>query len=201
LISLAAHMLKVEAGRRRTTQAGQPQRLCSGLFLRATCQQKAIGHPEKKVAAGGLWTGTAKKRAASEQGRQAKHATKAFRNLRRLRVLTRPRGRRENASGSKAGPGDGVQTAGGPRCDKSTTSEGWRAPTAVLARGHGAPSMHRPAPALCRFMIAALRTSDRPRHSLSATAARDSGKMPTRGVQHTLPCRKLCRLMALSSKT
>ncbi|CAK0853169.1 unnamed protein product, partial [Prorocentrum cordatum] len=127
LISLAAHMLKVEAGRRRTTQAGQPQRLCSGLFLRATCQQKAIGHPEKKVAAGGLWTGTAKKRAASEQGRQAKHATKAFRNLRRLRVLT-------------------------------------------------------------RFMIAALRTSDRPRHSLSATAARDSGKMPTRGVQHTLPC-------------
>ncbi|CAK0853173.1 unnamed protein product, partial [Prorocentrum cordatum] len=53
----------------------------------------------------------------------------------------------------------------------------------------------------CRFMIAALRTSDRPRHSLSATAARDSGKMPTRGVQHTLPCRKLCRLMALSSKT
>ncbi|CAK0853181.1 unnamed protein product, partial [Prorocentrum cordatum] len=140
LISLAAHMLKVEAGRRRTTQAGQPQRLCSGLFLRATCQQKAIGHPEKKVAAGGLWTGTAKKRAASEQGRQAKHATKAFRNLRRLRVLT-------------------------------------------------------------RFMIAALRTSDRPRHSLSATAARDSGKMPTRGVQHTLPCRKLCRLMALSSKT
>ncbi|CAK0853178.1 unnamed protein product, partial [Prorocentrum cordatum] len=105
LISLAAHMLKVEAGRRRTTQAGQPQRLCSGLFLRATCQQKAIGHPEKKVAAGGLWTGTAKKRAASEQGRQAKHATKAFRNLRRLRVLTRPRGRRENASGSKAGPG------------------------------------------------------------------------------------------------
>ncbi|CAK0853175.1 unnamed protein product, partial [Prorocentrum cordatum] len=138
LISLAAHMLKVEAGRRRTTQAGQPQRLCSGLFLRATCQQKAIGHPEKKVAAGGLWTGTAKKRAASEQGRQAKHATKAFRNLRRLR---------------------------------------------------------------CRFMIAALRTSDRPRHSLSATAARDSGKMPTRGVQHTLPCRKLCRLMALSSKT
>ncbi|CAK0853182.1 unnamed protein product, partial [Prorocentrum cordatum] len=51
------------------------------------------------------------------------------------------------------------------------------------------------------FMIAALRTSDRPRHSLSATAARDSGKMPTRGVQHTLPCRKLCRLMALSSKT
>ncbi|CAK0853170.1 unnamed protein product, partial [Prorocentrum cordatum] len=136
LISLAAHMLKVEAGRRRTTQAGQPQRLCSGLFLRATCQQKAIGHPEKKVAAGGLWTGTAKKRAASEQGRQAKHATKAFRNLRRLRVLTRPRGRREN----------------------------------------------------CRFMIAALRTSDRPRHSLSATAARDSGKMPTRGVQHTLPC-------------
>ncbi|CAK0853172.1 unnamed protein product, partial [Prorocentrum cordatum] len=133
LISLAAHMLKVEAGRRRTTQAGQPQRLCSGLFLRATCQQKAIGHPEKKVAAGGLWTGTAKKRAASEQGRQAKHATKAFRNL--------------------------------------------------------------------RFMIAALRTSDRPRHSLSATAARDSGKMPTRGVQHTLPCRKLCRLMALSSKT
>ncbi|CAK0853180.1 unnamed protein product, partial [Prorocentrum cordatum] len=135
LISLAAHMLKVEAGRRRTTQAGQPQRLCSGLFLRATCQQKAIGHPEKKVAAGGLWTGTAKKRAASEQGRQAKHATKAFRNLRRL------------------------------------------------------------------FMIAALRTSDRPRHSLSATAARDSGKMPTRGVQHTLPCRKLCRLMALSSKT